>query len=263
MKHYRNKIGKFMDYKNYFQSATLLLCLIPSLTYCDNSYQRFSSDNPSEVLIIAAPFLPKNPIILEAGAYDGNDSVKMAQFWPTATLHSFEPLPKVYERLVIKTHDFKQISTYQLALGDKVGTAPFYVSHASNEPDGLWQSSSLLAPKEHLRLAWWVGFDTQPIYVRTTTIDQWAQDNHVDHIDFMWLDMQGYELQALKAGPNILKNVKAILTEIEFVEAYASQPQYKEIKNWLESQGFTMIAINVDPEHLNGQWFGDALFVRK
>jgi len=73
----------------------------------------------------------------------------------------------------------------------------------------------------------------------------------------MWLDMQGYELNALKACSAILKTVKVILTEVEFVEAYEGQYLFVEVKQWLEQQGFTMIARTAYPH-----WFADALFVR-
>jgi len=90
-----------------------------------------------------------------------------------------------------------------------------------------------------------------------TTFDAWAKDHAVDHIDFMWLDMQGYELHALKASPNILKTVKVILTEVEFVEAYEGQYLSYDIKDWLEKNGFVMIAQNI-----SAGWYGDMLFVR-
>ena len=132
-----------------------------------------------------------------------------------------------------------------------------YVSEEPNRPNIPSQSSSLLAPKDHLKYS-----STQfkkEIEVQTITIDEWASQKGVDHIDLMWLDMQGYELNALKASPNILKTVKAILTEVEFVEAYKGQFQFKEVKEWLEGQGFTMVAENFGTY---GNWFGDALFVR-
>jgi hypothetical protein len=79
----------------------------------------------------------------------------------------------------------------------------------------------------------------------------------------LWLDMQGYELPAMKAAPKVLSKVSVIITELEFVEAYAGQPQYHEVKSWLESQGFVLVGGNFSfPKHPQ-QWFGDGIFVRK
>jgi 2-O-methyltransferase len=210
---------------------------------------------PKEALNIAKPYLPENPVIVEAGAYDGKDSVYMANYWPKSSIHSFEPIPYLYRKTVLNTKKRKNINTYQLAVGESVGTCDMFVSEEPNNLGVPSMSSSLLAPKDHLKYS--ATLFPGKIIVRTTTFDVWAQENNIDHIDLMWLDMQGYELNALKASPNILSTVKVILTELEFVEAYEDQALFQEIKTWLEEQGFTMIAINK-----KYGWFGDGLFVR-
>lgn len=213
---------------------------------------------PLDVLKIVEHYLPKNPTILEAGAYDGTDTLEIAKFFPQAIIYSFEPIPYLYKHLATKaTTNPTRIFAYQKALGDFMGTSVMYVSEESYAPGIPSQSSSLLAPKEHLNYS--STLFKEKIDVTVTTIDAWAKLAGVDHIDFMWLDMQGYELNALKASPKILKTVKALLTEVEFVEAYEQQYQYNDVKSWLEEQGFTLIAENFG----ENSWFGDALFVRK
>lgn len=217
------------------------------------------TDAMPEAMKLAALFLPEKPVILEAGAYNGDDSKELLKFFAGATLHSFEPIPYLFEQLTQKTNLYPdRLRTYPYALSDTCGTANMHISEVAEAPGIPTQSSSLLAPKEHKNQIPGILFKHQ-ITVQTTTIDDWAKKNNVDHIDFMWLDMQGYELNALKASPNILKTVKVILTEVEFIEAYAGQYLFKDIKEWLEAEGFTMIAENFHPL----MFFGDALFVRK
>jgi len=213
--------------------------------------------HPLEILKIVEQYLPENPVVLEAGAYDGTDSIEILKYFPKATIHSFEPIAYLYEKLKMKTSTFSSIHTYSLALGDSIGSATMYVSEAPWEPGIPSQSSSLLPPKEHLTYSE-IQFKNT-LTVSVSTIDAWAKQYNIDHIDFMWLDMQGFELNALMASPEIFKTVKVILTEVEFVEAYEGQYQFNEVKNWLESQGFIMIAENFGVT----SWFGDALFVRK
>lgn len=221
------------------------------------TYKKFN--HPVEALALAAPYLPSNPTIIEAGAYDGTDSTFMARFWPAGTLHSFEPVPELYAKLSEKANLLPNIHTYQLALSDTISTATFYISELNSEPGIPSQSSSLLEPKEHLTYAPHVLF-TKAIPVKTITLDQWAQEQSISSVDFLWLDMQGSELNALMASPKIMKTVKAILTEVEFVEAYKGQYLYQDVKNWLELQGFRMIAVDFDIN--KPPWFADALFVR-
>lgn len=89
-------------------------------------------------------------------------------------------------------------------------------------------------------------------------LDEWAVQNNVDHIDFMWLDMQGAEMKMLQGAPQILKNVSVIYTEVNFYEVYAGCPTYPEYRAWLESQGFKVVYEDIK------SWidFGDVLFVR-
>lgn len=59
-------------------------------------------NHPINALGLAAQYLPKDPVILEAGAYLGDESVTLAKFWPAALLHSFEPIPQHYKTVVEK-----------------------------------------------------------------------------------------------------------------------------------------------------------------
>ena len=197
--------------------------------------------------------LPENPVILEAGAHEGGDTAQMAQLWPKATLYAFEPVPTIFERLKFKTQSYSNVHAFQLALSNTTGITKFFISSGDSDC-----SSSLLEPKEHLKYHPTVYFKNT-IEVQTMTLDEWAQKNHVDHIDFMWLDMQGSELAMLKASPKIFSTVSVIYTEVNFCEAYKGCPLYPELRAWLESQGFV-----VAHEDLH-RWvdFGDVLFVRK
>ena len=209
----------------------------------------------TEALALVAPLLPKNAVVVEAGAYDGGDSVHLANFWKEGHIHCFEPIPALYAKVLENTKNIKNITSYQVALADNVGFADFYVSSIDGTK-GPTASSSLLAPARHLTDFAYVKFN-EKIQVPTTTLDAWAERYHIDHVDFMWLDTQGSELTILKSSPRILKTVRVILTEVEFVEEYKGQALFSDIKAYLESQGFTFAAI-----HMSCDWCGDAVFVR-
>jgi FkbM family methyltransferase len=196
-------------------------------------------------------YLPENPIILEAGAHNGSDTEEMARLWPKCTIYAFEPIPKFFDMISQKAHSNDQIKCFKLALSDKNGQAMFYVSSGMSDA-----SSSLLLPKQHLDVCPTVLFETA-IKVQTMTLDSWAEQNNVDHIDFMWLDMQGGEYQMLKSSKKILPTVKVIFTEVSLCELYQDCPNYPEFKAWMELQGFKAVEEDFGPKY-----WGDALFVR-
>lgn len=232
---------------------------ITLLPYCDSE--------TSLQFIKNTGILPDNPVIVDAGAYDGKESLMMAtRFWPNGNVYAFEPVPDIYERLKKTIARASNITPVNLALSDKNGFAEFYLSYESDTPGQTSMSSSLLKPKDHLLYA--ATRFGQSIKVRTSTLDDWAKENNIEKIDFLWLDLQGFELPVLKSSPNIISKAKAIYLEVEFVEAYEGQPKYEEIKNWLESQGFVMIAKTFrHPMELSDWgstlWFGDVLFIKK
>lgn len=212
-----------------------------------------ANENSSAVLNLVKSYLPENPVIVEAGAFDGNDTVRISQFWPLGHLHSFEPIPSLFEITTQKTQNFPNVKCYQKALSDQSGIATFYVSYYHGL---LGASSSLLPPKEHLDLAPDVEF-LQTIDVESITLDDWAKQNGIEKVDFLWLDMQGYELNTIKAS-KIAKTAKVIYTEVELVEAYKGQYLFGDLCAWMSANGFQLKAIDFDESN---SWYGNAIFV--
>lgn len=216
---------------------------------------------PSDCLSIASRFLPANPVVVVGGAFNGRESCAIANFWPKGHVHAFEPVKQIYEVLVANTKSMQNISTYRMALGNQVGSQLIYLSTEYEDLSHISMSSSLLPPKEHLLYSGTLFQGGELVAV--TTLDAWAKEKGIDKVDMLWLDMQGFELPALKEGMRVLSKVSVILTELEFVEAYENQPLYREVKSWLEDQGFVLIAGNFTFPKASNQWFGDGVFVRK
>ncbi len=213
---------------------------------------------PHEVLKLIKPYLPKNPVIIEAGAFNGNDTKRLAAFWPDANIHTFEPVPELFQKMTQNTKNLPNVYRYQLALSDKNGSAPLYLAQKPQKPGIISQASSLHKPKE--RLKWSDMQFLNTIMVETITLDTWVQQNSIDSVDFLWLDLQGHELPVLQAAPKLLQNIKVIYTEVGFIEAYENQQPYAIIKSWLEQNGFTEIGCDFDDQK---KWFfGNVIFVQ-
>ena len=201
---------------------------------------------------LIAAYLPVNPIIVEAGAHIGVDTVQMSKRWPQGIIHAFEPIPELFSQLQRNTAKRKNICCYPLALGKQTGTAKMFVSSGRSDA-----SSSLFPPKTHLTYHPDILFEAE-IQVPTITLDQWAAERGIPKIDFLWLDLQGYELAALKAATTVLETVQAIYTEVNLDETYAGVALYPEIRQWLEGHGFKVIR-----EDLPWQDGGNVFFAKE
>ncbi len=197
---------------------------------------------------IIETYLPPNPVIVEAGAHIGRDTLKMIAAWPTCTIHAFEPVPELFSFLTANTKAHPTIICYPLALSTTTGTTTFFVSSGRSTA-----TSSLLKPleNEHVRTVF------TPQMVQVITLDDWACRYNIKHVDALWLDMQGSELSVLQASPKMLKTVSVIHTEVNFSQRYENTPLYPEVTTWLTTQGFTIAHTIRNNEH-----WGNVLFVR-
>lgn len=201
---------------------------------------------------VIAQYIPGNPVIVEAGAHIGLDTEELAKYYPDGKIYAFEPVPDLFLQLSERTRPYKNIHCFPLALSNQVGEAVMYIS--SGVSDG---SSSLLPPKDHLTDHPDVMFEKQ-IHVECTTLDEWVKLNNIENVDLLWLDMQGHELNALKAGSAVLEKVQAVYTEVNLKEVYDGAPLYSELREWLEGQNFM-----VKVEEIPWEDGGNVLFVRK
>lgn len=209
-------------------------------------------------MALARSYLPNAPVILEAGAYKGQDSLHMLKHTQDATLHLFEPVPELFELLKKNVHNHPQAHLWHMALSNTCGSMPFYVAEKKEKPGIPTQAGSLLQPYERLQRSPIIY--PKQINVPTITIDAWAQKNNIKKIDFIWLDVQGHEQAVLEGATNILATTSVLFVELHFIKAYKNQPLADEIITWLNERGFTMIAKDYDE---NPQWFfGNGLFVR-
>ncbi|MBK9590964.1 MAG: FkbM family methyltransferase [Crocinitomicaceae bacterium] len=176
----------------------------------------------------------------------------MNKYWPDAQIYVFEPEPSMFNQLEKTVEGNSKIKAYQLALSDKAGILEFHKSSGGSDA-----SSSLLKPKEHLSAHPTVYFD-DVIKVNVANLDNWCKESNIATIDFMWLDMQGNEINVLKSCPTILSKTCAVYTEVSLIETYEGVVLYPEFKQFMEKNGFKVFI-----EYLPWKDMGNVLFIRQ
>jgi len=215
-------------------------------------YSSFCKDKGTVSKKYISKFLNVSPIIVEAGAYIGTDTCEMAKLWPKSMIYAFEPVPELFEQLKKNTAEFPNIICYEMALGDKTGNSTLFQS--SGDSDG---SSSILEPKEHLKHHPNVKFEKK-IEVKAITLKDWMRSNNIEKIDFLWFDLQGYELNVMKESKDEISKVSVIYTEVSITENYFGTALYPELRTWLKSLGFL-----VKKEKIAWKDGGNVLFIKK
>lgn len=98
----------------------------------------------------------------------------------------------------------------------------------------------------------------QEIKVKARRLDEVAAELNIKNIDLICMDLQGAELHALKGLGNYLKDVKAIVTELEIEPMYHDQSLYKDVESYLSGYGFKLKA-----EYRWASTAGDFLFTKE
>lgn len=202
-----------------------------------------------EYLSIVASFLPSDPYILEAGAHSGEDTVRFAEAWPKGRIFAFEPVPLFFERLstVIHSKNISNVQTFPFGLFSSTGAHPFYYSQNCGGASSYLPAGKIAE----------INYGDIQMTLPCMTLDDWADKYGIDHIDFMWLDMEGAEYHMLKTSPKILETTKVILTELNFKSFREDHTLYDTLKPFLESQGFTLHMI-----WGSASWQATGLFIK-
>jgi FkbM family methyltransferase len=193
-------------------------------------------------------FLPSNPVIVEAGAQFGEDSEWMSELWPEGRIYAFEPSPESFPSLQKVAEACPNVVPCQLGLSDCAGEFPFYLCGGA---------SSLLCPSAGFNRDYFHADLSQPIKVSTITLDEWCQTHDVNHIDFLWFDMEGNELRALNGALSIIDKVKCIYIEVNLQSFWEGCARHEGVKKWMQQHQFVEVWSDIVPH-----WRGNVLYVK-
>jgi len=164
----------------------------------------------------------------------------------------FECHPETYEKLLISVGEKRNTVCVNKALGDESGVTKTMYCETAN----TGMSNSLLKPKAHEEVYPSIKFD-ETVEVEQLTLDDYAKDHDLSEYNFMNIDVQGYEMHVYRGAVETLKNIKWIVTEINFAEMYSGCAKYREVDAFLKEQGFEM-KTGIDTRC----GWGDAFYVR-
>lgn len=197
-------------------------------------------------------FLPYNPVIIEAGAYQGDQTVYATKVWPYyRTLIAFEPNPSAFAVLQQKIAEgnLERVQAYNVALNNYNGEAALYISQANEK------ESSLLAPTPEMQPY----YQGPQLQVPCVALDDWCAQNQIGSVDILSLELEGLELKVLEGSSNILKNTKIVILQsffqpyrigmcnYFFVKDFLVRSQFVPLMHWYE-QGEKGIAVYVSQE---------------
>jgi FkbM family methyltransferase len=202
---------------------------------------------------IASHISTTKPIIVDGGANRGDVTQRFLERHPGAVIYAFEPHPGLIRALHERFGRNQSITIFPYALGSTSGVRTFNI--LNHDP-----SSSLLKPTEtNFKYHKEMMQTAQEVDVQVRRLDDLVE--HVE-IDVIKLDLQGFELEALKGSEKILPSTKIIVTEVEFVPLYEDQALFGDVDVYLRMHGFSLLNLYDLYTHEDGQLTsGDAVYL--
>lgn len=159
----------------------------------------------------------ENPIIIEIGCCQGEDSLEFLQAFGNETkLYCFEAEPRNIEIFKRRIKDSTRCKLIPMAISDNDGETTFYQSFGSRpghpSQTNRCSSGSIRKPQGHLQVQKWCSFNNG-IKVPCITLDTWCKKNKITHIDLIWADVNGGEKAMIEGAKEALKFTKYIYTE--------------------------------------------------
>ena len=192
-----------------------------------------------------------DPLILEVGANVGQSTAEFFQVFPNARVFCFEPEPRAIEQFK-RNIQSPQVTLVETAIGQHNGTVTFNQSNGDGNFAEWNQSGSIRAPKLVTEVWPMVTFPTT-IEVPIMRLDDWAIQNGIQLVDFIWADVQGAESDLIAGAQNTLSYTKYFYTEFGTTEWYEGQATLEDICSSVYDLGLVLL----------GKFEIDALFVNK
>jgi len=214
--------------------------LLKSLYSVLNGLPQVSHSKITKELIRECVVKP-DPTILEIGCNDGSHTFWFLEIFENPKVYCFEPDPRAIARFKEKVGQRPHVMLFEIAISDDNGETTFYQSDGQRDekqfktrPQGWDLSGSIRQPMDHLKVHSWVTFDNT-ITVKTAALDTWCKEHGIEVIDFIWMDVQGAEIDVFKGAMNALTRTRFIYTEYSNREMYKGQHTLKQLLNHLKN----------------------------
>jgi FkbM family methyltransferase len=215
-----------------------------AISLSEYHYLRDGNPETHESALLERILQPRMTVV-DVGANHGMFSLEAAHLIGRAgVLHAFEPAPGTLAvlRRNLRRNDLARVRVFPSGLGAHEGTAPLRIHRAYSglntlaSRDVTWNRRTLRADAI--------------VDVPITTLDHHCARESLDRIDFLKIDVEGFELGVLRGARGLLaaRRIARILLEIGDLTCATAGVAPIEVLAELESHGYQLHAIAPDGE---------------
>lgn len=174
----------------------------------------------------------EDPCIVDLGSHQGEDAQWMHDAClsvPRIVLVEADPRNAAWIR-DIPLAALDGVTVIEAAIAAHTGTCTFH--GCDNQAGQSYGSGSIRKPTGHLEHFPWCTFPHVK-EVPCFTLDDIFKNEQLDHIDVLWVDIQGAERDMIAGGKHALSRTRFMMIEAEEVEFYEGQAKRPELLSML------------------------------
>lgn len=193
-------------------------------------------------------------VIYDIGANVGTWTQLAKALFPDAEIHAFEPLGQLKREFLRRTEGIRGVFLHTVALGAQSTQMPMKLAD-------FIDASSLLEMTASQRSYFNVHRAGEEI-VRVECLDEYVARQCLPQPNLIKLDIQGYEIEALRGGERCLRYATAVLSEVSFIEFYHGQCMFHDVVGFLAARAFHFRSMSGRPLRGGRLLQADVLFQR-
>jgi FkbM family methyltransferase len=161
----------------------------------------------------------------DVGAFRGDWTAELLARFPLASVHCFEISSESQPRLAERFADDDRVIVNSVGVGAAEGPTQIYLQQGHPEMTSTVRGSEI--------------HDSIPAAL--TTLDLYASQRALDHVDFVKVDVEGMELDVFKGAHRLLDEARIGIIQFEFTLWSAVQRTWlADLYDFLRPKGFTI-----------------------
>lgn len=168
----------------------------------------------------------ENLTFFDIGANVGQTVKKLKNYYPASKIYAFEPVENTFRELIANTAQYKDVVPRQLAMGSlKAHIELFHQSASQLNSLSPYINKSDISGKQKSEV------------VIVSTVDSFAEENHISHIHFLKTDTEGFEIEVLRGASKLLANssIDFVYVEVGFAEEDLGHVRWLKVVDELKS----------------------------
>jgi FkbM family methyltransferase len=163
--------------------------LLHGISQDDAYFRNLADDMENEFVDVCRRCIPPDAVCLDIGANIGVKTLALSEIASHGHVYSFEPSPTVYALLALNTAECcRNVETLQIAVSDIDGKVSFHDASAYG----------------HI-------VTTGGVQVEAMTLASIVEARGLDRLDFIKIDIEGFEFKILKSSLEVLKKFRSVV----------------------------------------------------